>query len=369
MYKNVYCALCNAKELSALTCAPISTRPTSWRAYIGPNIIKLLRPVTTQGNCAYRLGIKCYITSTAYRYKNVTHNVSNVNATSVEYGTVSHSIHQYLTTVCMNISLVCLALKAFVYAGYKDSRGYPSKCMLCLSSTLFFSHLLFLLANSFPLLEAACVVSGIVLHYGFLATFSWASLMMFDIWKSILVDKVCRSGSRLLFIKYCLISWCFPLCLVVTCVTVDYSLPSSPLAPRYGEGSCWISSAAVQAFFFLTPMMVFLTAHVVLYVNIVLHVRRTVRQAGSFEFRSGRQLSQGRLFLRLASITGATWILGLISAFLRLVVLDAIVIVLIGLQGAYLFFGFQDYRYIIGSLRSRKKQTEGGQVFTVETGT
>lgn len=367
VYKNVYCALCNGKEILSMTCAPRSftyTLEQAARALFVPSLMQLLRPVTTQGDCLFSQGSRCYIRSAEYRFNDepsVTLNSSDTNVTnltSTEDDPV-YKVQNYLTVICISISLVCIFLKAFVYVVYKSSRGFSSKCTLCLSLTLFFSHLLFLLANSFPLPEDVCMVSAMILHYGFLATFFWTSVLSFDIWKAVARTKTSRSGSGQIFARYCLMAWCVPVLLVLIGAIIDWCVPWSPVAPRYGQGSCWISSTGAQALFFLTPMALLIILNVSMYAHIIVHVRRTAKQAAGFEFRSGRQQSQMALFVKLAFIMGASWILGFLSAFLESDVTDVIVVVLIGLQGVYLFFGFSDYRYFFHSRKATERTTSG----------
>ncbi|KAH7952224.1 hypothetical protein HPB52_020252 [Rhipicephalus sanguineus] len=52
---------------------------------------------------------------------------------------------------------------------------------------------------------------------------------------------------------------------------------------------------------------------------------------------------------------GMTWMLGFITAFFNVLAMDIVVIILIGLQGVYLFFGFRDYHHLIPK-RFRKRR-------------
>lgn len=362
VYKNVYCALCNAEELSTLACAQY--RSPTRKHLEEPDPTRLLGPITTQSNCAYGIGDKCYIPSIQYRFKDIAAplNISDPNATNStdDDDTFHDKVVLYFTIVCVNISLVCLAMKVVVYVVYKTSRGFSSRCTLCLSSTLFFSHLLFLLESTLPLPKHKCLGYSIVMHYAFLAPSFWTSVLMFDIWKGVVT--VFRSRSRSLFVKYCFIGWCAPLCVVLTCVSFDWIVPSSPLAPGYRKGHCLIQNIAAEALFSFTPKTVLLIVNTSLYICIVVHVRRAQKQAARFEFRSGRQLSRSRLFVTLAFIMGGTRILTVVNEFTDFLVLDLLMILLTKFQGVYLFFGLKEYRYIVASFRSRKARRDGRQV-------
>ncbi|XP_064472739.1 uncharacterized protein LOC135387496 [Ornithodoros turicata] len=366
-YKNVYCAICNGEDLSRVECSPphvvfnvaleVESADDEFR-FFGPNLVQLFRPVSSRDDCRVWQGNKCFIPKIEYRYNDssAVTNASDTNdtsATSTEVVPAKQNVQIYFTVLCLNISLLCLALKALVYAIFKDSRGFSSKCTLCLSCTLFCSHLLFLLANSFPLPTLPCMISAMFLHFGFLSAFSWTTVLSFDIWKGVAAVKLSR-GRRRAFSLYCLLAWGLPLCLVLMCAGIDYAVPSFLLAPRYGQATCWISSITAHAVVFLTPIAILLTLNAVFYVHIVVHIHRTKKQAAGFDFRGGGQESHIKLYVKLAFIMGATWIIGFACVYVESVITDVIFIMLVGLQGVYLFFGFKDYRWFVEALRGKR---------------
>uniref|UniRef100_A0A6M2DC67 Uncharacterized protein n=1 Tax=Rhipicephalus microplus TaxID=6941 RepID=A0A6M2DC67_RHIMP len=73
------------------------------------------------------------------------------------------------------------------------------------------------------------------------------------------------------------------------------------------------------------------------------------------------------LFVKLAFIMGTTWLLGFVGAFVNVLALDIIVIVLIGLQGVYLFFGFKDYEHLLPRRLRKKQRTAATGASTAHT--
>ncbi|KAK8784436.1 hypothetical protein V5799_009198 [Amblyomma americanum] len=363
VYKNVYCGLCNGAELSSLKCIPKRAIRETWvRVHVQtsfrPNLVSLMRPVVSQKSCFSWHGDKCYIKAPEHFYSNHSMTGANggminiTNTTTLRY--VAYSVQNYLTIICIGLSLVCLFLKGVVYVFYKSSRSFSTRCTLCLSSTLFWSHLLFLLANSFDVHTPVCVAFAIILHYGFLSTFFWTSLLSFDIWKHVAAVRI-TSTKRGGFLLYSLIAWGVPMVIVATSAAINWGAPDFVLSPRYGLFGCWIGNLWSQLAFFLMPMMILLALDVGLYVHTVVKIRRTAKRASIFEFKGGGNQSHMRLYVKLAFIMGMTWLLGFVSAFFNVLAMDIVVIVLIGLQGVYLFFGFKDYEHLIPK-RFRKKQ-------------
>lgn len=355
VYKNVYCGLCNGAELSSLKCIPKRAVRETWvRVHIKtpfrPNLVSLMRPVLTQESCFSWHEDKCYIKVPEYYYTNNSMEDENDNEISVNNRRrmryVAYNVQNYLTIICVSLSLACLFLKGVVYVFFKSSRSFSTRCTLCLSCTLFWSHLFFLLANSFDVHTLVCVVFAVVLHYGFLSTFFWTSLLSFDIWKNVASARI-SSSKRSGFLLYSVIAWGVPLLIVGTSVAINWATPEFVLSPHYGRFGCWIGNLWSQLAFFLVPMMILLVLDIGLYVHTVVKIRRTSKRASIFEFTGGGSYSHMRLYVKLAFIMGMTWMLGFVSAFFNVLAMDIIVIILIGLQGVYLFFGFRDYQHLI----------------------
>ncbi|XP_077525351.1 uncharacterized protein LOC144136696 isoform X1 [Amblyomma americanum] len=367
VYKNVYCGICNGVDISSMQCVPKQVVPEKWPRLLSrptkpgrPNLVSLLRPVVSNGSCFSWYKNKCYIKNTAYHYMNTSTVAEKKTLNSSTNTTIRdqpYSVQNYLTIACISLSLICLFLKVAIYAFCKSSRTFSSSCTLCLCGTLFLSHLLFLLGNSFDVSKPVCVGLAVVLHYGFLSTFVWTSVLSFDIWKNIVAVQP-SSSRRSGLLLYALIAWGGPLIVTASCVVLNWIVPDFLLSPQYGRFSCWIGSLWSQLTFFLMPMMVLLLLDVGFYVHIVVHVRKTSKRAETFDPRSGVNKSHMGLFVKLAFVMGTTWILGFVGAFVKYPALDMIVIILIGLQGAYLFFGFKDYQNLLPKRFSTKRKVD-----------
>ncbi|KAL1441598.1 hypothetical protein MTO96_008558 [Rhipicephalus appendiculatus] len=248
VYKNVYCGLCNGAEISSLKCIPKRAVRETWvRVHIKqsfrPNLVSLMRPVLTQDSCFSWHDDKCYIKVPEYYYTN--HSIGDGSDDDIDVPNrtriVAYNVQNYLTLICIGLSLACLFLKVVVYVFFKTSRSFSTRCTLCLSCTLFWSHLSFLLANSFDVHTVVCVVFAIVLHYGFLSTFFWTSLLSFDIWKHVASARISTS-KRSGFLLYSVIAWGVPLLIVGTSVAINWAAPDFVLSPRYGRFGCWIGN-------------------------------------------------------------------------------------------------------------------------------
>ncbi|KAL1441602.1 hypothetical protein MTO96_008562 [Rhipicephalus appendiculatus] len=345
VYKNVYCGLCNSAELSLMKCLPKQVVREIWpriqfRTFIRPNLVSLIRPVVSQGSCFSWYNGKCYIRAPQYHHANVstptTENETMVNVTNVTSSEHEpYNVQNYLTVICISLSLVCLFLKGVVYVFYRTSRTFSS---------------------SFDVSKPVCMGFAVVLHYGFLSTFFWTSVLSFDIWKNVAAVRLTssRHGG---FLVYALVAWGGPLVVIALCLVLNWTVPDFVLSPQYGRFACWIGSLWSQLTFFLMPMVILLLLDIGFYVHIVVQIRNTAKRAAAFDFKGGGEKSHMALFVKLAFIMGTTWLLGFVGAFVNVLALDIIVIILIGLQGVYLFFGFKDYEHLLPRRFRRKQRT------------
>lgn len=358
VYKNVYCALCDGVNVTSLTCYStenegiINTEAS--RAESNElrriNVKKLTLNATT---CAAWFDGKCYINDTDYRYKgNMSANDTTNSAGSESY---TYTYQHYLIMICIGLSLFFLIMKGVTYAIFRAARNFASRCNLCLSATLFFTQLVYILAGYLDVPPDVCMVSAVFQHFGFIATFAWTTVLSFDMWRNISSMRLAARSDKTL-IRYGAVAWGVPLLFVAACCGLNWGAPWSPYSPAYGQYYCFFGKYRPYVAFFLVPMGVLLAVDMGLYAHIVVYVRRTkdFRKGKVSNSSGGEQPSDAALFFKLALIMGASWFLGLLS-FINSSVVQVLTSVLNGLQGVYLFFGFQDYKYYVDALKAMNK--------------
>ncbi|CAN7938309.1 unnamed protein product [Ixodes hexagonus] len=362
VYRNVYCAMCNGANLSALSCKPVeeltnfSSGSRSKGHHRGPNLASIFHSVLKTKDCYVKHKDRCFIKSRPRLFPRRL-NANNTNQTTQRHRRKRfYSVENYLTIVCVSLSICCLFLKVVVFGIYKEARSFSSKCTLCLSVTLLMTQLVFLLANSFKVSRVVCTASAMLVHYGFLSTFSWTSVLSFDIWRSITAVKLSSTRNKTLAL-YAVAAWGAPMIILAVAAMVNWLAPTSSMFPLYGDSSCWFGSIWAQIAYFLAPIAVLLVLGIFLYLNTVYYIRKTTGLARDMESKDGVQRSQRShltLFVRLALIMGVTWGVGFLGFFVDSTVIDILVIVLVGLQGVYLFFGFKDHKHFCSFEPKRK---------------
>ncbi|XP_077491127.1 uncharacterized protein LOC144101788 [Amblyomma americanum] len=375
-YRNAYCALCNGANVSRLSCSPVlhlsNVSVTSRKTGGPPNLAALFKPVVSTPNCYAEHDGHCYI-----RYARSLYTVMGRSGIGAVFNetpssktppkipehepTIHYNVKHYITVVCMSLSILCLTMKMVVFCAYREARSFSSKCTLCLSVTLLFTQLLFLITGCIGLPPVACATSAVLIHYGFLCTFLWTTVLSFDIWRSVTAVKLSSTREKTLAI-YGLVAWGLPMVLVLTAVGVQVAAPWSSMSPSYGNPTCWISTFWGIIVYFLAPMAVLLLLCLFFYFCTVSYVRSTSSAAGCTReekelsgdagSRARQQRNHAALYVRLALIMGAPWAVAFLGTFLQFTAIDSIVNVLVGLEGAYLFFAFKDYRYLCSSAQT-----------------
>lgn len=376
-YRNAYCAMCNGANVSQLSCSPalhLSNVSVVSRKKGGlPNLAALFKPVISTPSCYAEHDGHCYIryAHSAHRVMGRSGIVALFNDTAMsppktpqQESPIQYNVNHYITVVCMSLSICCLTLKVVVFCAYREARSFSSKCTLCLSVTLLFTQLLFLITGCLGITAVACATSAVLIHYGFICTFLWTTVLSFDIWRSVTTVKLSSMREKTLAI-YGLFAWGLPMVLVLAAVSVQVAAPWSSMSPTYGSPTCWINTFWGLIVYFLAPMAVLLLLCLFFYFCTVSYVRSTSSAAGSTRedaelsgtagSRARQQRNHAALYARLALIMGAPWAVAFLGTFLQFTAIDSIVNAMVGLEGAYLFFAFKDYRYLCSSAQTRLK--------------
>lgn len=259
------------------------------------------------------------------------------------------SFQGYLTIAGMGISLAFLLIRIILSTFFPEQHKLPPKIVLFLSITLFFSQLLFIFGVYQTANHTACVVIGILMHYGFLSSFFWTNVLAYDIWKtfgSSQVLKKVRCGEKQLM-YYCMHGWINPLFIVILAGAFDWIGPYELLKPRYGKSVCWISNKAALATFFGFPLALLLISNMVFFLITSMEIRKTTK-ATKFAHDSCPRAAKNRrrfgLYCKLAFIMGLMWIFGFIAAFSGSSVLWYFFIAFNSIQGVYIFVAFTHFK-------------------------
>ena len=236
------------------------------------------------------------------------------------------------------LSIISLLATILIYA--KTSlHKLPGKCLLCLSLSLLVSQSMLLVA---PVAESNvvwCKAASLVMHYSFMASFTWMNVMAFDVYTSFTQHfrySGIHNGNHLFF-KYSLYAWLGPFVIVTVAFLID-EFSAWEIRPKCGQSFCWITESIGLLIFFLGPLALILLTNLFFFTMAMKNICMAYRSRADDVQR--RKPCEIFVYFKLSVIMGLTWVF----AFLGNVVNDDIFWTLFavsnGLQGLLIFMGF-----------------------------
>ena len=264
-----------------------------------------------------------------------------------------------LTYIGLSLSIVSFVLVLFTYSLFEELRTVPGINLMNLSLSHLLVDLVYL-GTGYVEAKVACRIISILLHYFFLVSFTWMSVIAFETWK--IFSKTCiqhRKPNRRK--RYCkllrreMIGWVPAFVFVVVCVVIDQS---DVVAFHYGGiKGCWINNSTANLFFFILPVALSISFNAVCFSLTVRAIWETNKQAQRATHATVSR-NTAAVFLKIFILMGFTWLFG----FLKVLVsryFEYPFIMFTTLQGLYVALAFvftlrvkQMYRTLLCKLKS-----------------
>ena len=225
-----------------------------------------------------------------------------------------------LTYIGCSLSVIGSALVLITYGLFKELRSLPSKILMNLAFANLATNLLILIGGPvsqvYPIAQL-CTTVAILLHFFFLAQFSWMSIMSFDAVRkfyrarNMIVDS--KRDKLHLLISYVLIGWGVPLLLIIVCIIVNFTTSNLVLYGVLADGSlgsCWINHLESALIAFVAPLILSISFNFVMFI-IVTYFIIVAYRSQSKQRRNNTPLLH--LNVAIFCTTGLTWIFGFIA--------------------------------------------------------
>ncbi|KAK3737446.1 hypothetical protein QZH41_000166 [Actinostola sp. cb2023] len=256
----------------------------------------------------------------------------------VETSTSADHVLNIMTLVCMVISIIALVFVLVTYSLFTELRTPPGINLMNLSVSILLAQLLWILGSGQTDTPMACTVIAVLLHYFFLVSFVWTSIIAFDTWRAFTQVKGRRplADSKRNRLVHCLrhmaVGWLSIMVYVAICVVLD--LTNVVTIGYQSSKACWMTNV----YFFTVPVALILVFNVVLYMLTTKAINATTAQGRVATDNKHRRQTFG-INVRIASVMGFTWIFGFIAPFAASFLWYPFV-VLNGLQGVYIAMAF-----------------------------
>ena len=245
-----------------------------------------------------------------------------------------------LTYVGLSLSILSFLLVLVTYSLFKELRTLPGINLMNLSLAHLLVDFLYL-ATGYIRVNIACVTIAIFLHYFFLVSFMWMSIIAFETWQVFSKIRIqqrnpnSRKRCFKLFRRNAM-GWLPAFVFIVICVALDQS---NTVTFRYGGiKGCWINNSTANLYFFVLPVALFISFNAIFFVLTVRAIRQTKNQT-RWATREAQYRKTAAVFLKLFIVMGFTWIFG----FLKVLVskyFEYPFIIFTTLQGLYVALAF-----------------------------
>ncbi|XP_078361264.1 uncharacterized protein LOC144645559 [Oculina patagonica] len=245
-----------------------------------------------------------------------------------------------VTFIGLSVSIISFAAVLVTFALFRELRTLPGINLMNLS----FAHLVtdwLYLATGYIEAKVACTIIAILLHYFFLVSLTWMSIMAFEMW--LVFSKICIQHTNPRRRKICLnlvrrimIGWLPAFAFVVVCVALDQS---NVVAFHYGGiKGCWINNSSANLYFFVIPVAFSMTFNTVFFVLTVRAIKITDNQSRRATFQI-KNRTNAIVFLKIFILMGFTWIFGVLKALVSKY-FEYPFIIFTTLQGLYVAMAF-----------------------------
>ncbi|XP_048587122.1 uncharacterized protein LOC5503909 isoform X2 [Nematostella vectensis] len=276
-------------------------------------------------------------------------------------GEKSLSTLQILTYVFTGLSLLAEVALLLLYLWLKELRNVPGKILMSLVFCLLVNQVFFLMLG-LNQISGFCVAVAVIVHYFLLAAFAWMSVMAYDVMKTFASKAVLQaSNSRKTFIKYCCAAFTFPAIVVFLSIVLD---KTDAVHFGYGTGVyCWITELVPLIVTFHVPIAMVIVFNACALVSTMVGIRRTEKSSNMARPNSQASTTSRHAFLclKLSTVMGFPWLLGLISTFVTSPYLQYPYVILNSLQGFFIFLAFATNNRTVGLFRGkfgREKSSE-----------
>ena len=265
---------------------------------------------------------------------------------------VMEQTYNIFSSTCTGLSMLGLLITFITYCLFKDLRTVPGKNNMHLSFCLLVGQagLQYSLSLSGLYDSLQCKITGILIHYFWLATFcamNVCSYHMYQVFfaRSMHVNPTPQQKLRRA-LKYALFIYFVPF-FTVFAVVLGNVLQSGFQNVGYGVSICFIDQFYVLIASFIAPTGMITT------VNIVFYCLTFYRLRVAPTLRSTNQNRQDLvIYAKLCSITGIMWPLVFADALLELSVFSFLATFANAFQGVFMFLSFVCNRRVFGMYKA-----------------
>ena len=240
-----------------------------------------------------------------------------------------------LTIICLSISIICLLVCLFLHFKFPAKDRVSVHLQICLASAMLTAKLCFLFRPFLVDNKIACYVIAVMVHWSFLAVFSWMTMVAFDIFLLFRASAHFKrlSSRHISFVTYSIIAWLLPT--IITGVAIVTDLKTTHWTnPMYGGALCWLSNKYGLLLYFSTP------AAFAFLINIIIYILTVIQMycVNNSSAQESTKVSKYRflIHIKLSILMGITWVIGIYATLRKSKAAWVVFIILNAPKGLFL---------------------------------
>ena len=259
-----------------------------------------------------------------------------------------------ITTLVSLISLLTVFVVYIIFAQLRDIAG---KSLMSLVFALFCAQLATMIATQRITSSLFCHIIGASMHFFWLATFMWMSVLAMDICMTYTRARPNEETSYR-FCCYSLYAWSMAVLITGASVALDFlDVIPTPYKPHYASDVCWISQKEALFYLLALPLGAVLILNFILFLITIVSICTQVFSSKMAEHRS-QALGLFIVYVLLGFTMGMAWICAFAATLTPYSVLWYVFIVLNALQGLIILVAFVCNRQVYDMVAALNKPTK-----------
>ncbi|XP_033752038.1 LOW QUALITY PROTEIN: adhesion G protein-coupled receptor L4-like [Pecten maximus] len=246
------------------------------------------------------------------------------------------SVLSIVSFLCTCLSILCLIITFLTYCFFPELRTIPGKNNMCLIVSLFFSQCLMQFGMKQTQHTHLCMIIAIFLHFFWLSTFFSMNVCSFHMYRVFVFPL---TGAKRVHRWTCFWYACYIFGMSALIVTVYIALSvtvfDSDNLGYTGNGNCFLTSFESVIATFISPVMLVCLSNVIFFVVVAYKIATAPNVPSTRNVRK-----EYPLYVKLFVLTGATWLLQIIDAFIPLSVFSIISGIMNSSQGIFIFLSY-----------------------------
>lgn len=282
---------------------------------------------------------------------------------------MDNHIKDVIIASAMLISCLFLLLTLVAYGVLPQKRNLPALMLMALVSclmTTFFFRAVQVFTEHVSIKKNVCTFVGLMLYYSLWASFTWMNVMSYDVWITTcnVYSQRWQPHSKILskFCWYSTYGFGVPLLMAAFVIGIDYAdlsaVPAFAKPHFVNSPYCYFETQNERRLYVNGPMLVTTIINICFFVMTARYIcRNRAKPGGSGDSRNTKK-DQNRfiIYLKLTIITGITWLLDVMGAFIDPEHWGWLVVdIFNSLSGFYIFYSFICKKEMIMQLCKRFK--------------